>query len=174
MSYFAALLSRSGDAWQVEEASLAGCESVADIGDVLRDAAGDVRLVLIEQDDEYAAVVRLDDDADDPRAFLSDAHAADSYAVAGFIAEDLDEIGQSDDEDQDVDPDEDVEDLLGASAPPTHESVPLGDAEIVADIGTGAIELLEMCAHEGTLPIDVLVSVCDKAGCGQAFEDLRG
>ena len=30
-----------------------------------------------------------------------------------------------------------------------------------------------MCAHEGTLPIDVLVAVCEKAGCGEAFEDIR-
>ena len=44
---------------------------------------------------------------------------------------------------------------------------------IVEDLGTSAADLLEMCAHEGTLPIDVLVAVCEKAGCGDTFDDLR-
>jgi len=170
MSYFAALLTRTGSTWEVREASLDGCESLADIGEVLRDAEGEVRLVLIEQDDEYAAIVRLDDDADDPRAFLSDGRAADSYPIAEFIAEDLEEAGAGDDVADELADDED----LDVAAPPTHESTPLGDAETVDDLGTGADELLEMCAHEGTLPMDLLVSICEKAGCGAAFDELRG
>ena len=119
-----------------------------------------MRLVLIEQDDEYAAIVRVDDEEDEPRAFLSDGHAADAYPLAALVAEDLVEIGEdelSDDED----------------APPAHDSAPFGDAEIVEDLGTSAADLLAMCAHEGTLPMDVLVAVCEKAGCGEAFDDLR-
>jgi putative tRNA adenosine deaminase-associated protein len=115
--------------------------------------------LLIEQDDEYAALVRVDDD-DEARGFLSDGHAADAYPLAAVLVEDLVEIGEdplSDDED----------------APPAHDSIPFGDAEIVEDLGTSAADLLAMCAHEGTLPIDVLVAVCEKAGCGQAFEDVR-
>ena len=30
-----------------------------------------------------------------------------------------------------------------------------------------------MCAHEGTLPIDILVAICEKAGCADAFEGVR-
>ena len=160
MSAFAAVLARSGDRWRALEVSLDDCESVADIADVARDLAGEVRLVLIEQDDEYAAIVRVDDDDDDPRAFLSDGHAADAYPLAAAIAEDLAEIGEdelSDDED----------------APPAHDSAPFGDAEIVDDLGTSPSDLLSMCAHEGTLPVDVLVAICEKAGCGDAFDDLR-
>lgn len=159
MSYFAAVVARVNDRWHAVEVSLEDCESVADIGDVARDVPGDVRLLLIEQDDEYAALVRVDDD-DEARGFLSDGHAADAYPMAALFAEDLVEIGEdelSDDED----------------APPAHESMPFGDAEIVEDLGTSAADLLSMCAHEGTLPIDVLVAVCEKAGCGQAFEDVR-
>ncbi|MDT4919153.1 MAG: hypothetical protein QOI15_55, partial [Pseudonocardiales bacterium] len=44
MSYFAALLTRDGDRWTVEEADIEDCESLADLGDVLRDLAGEVRL----------------------------------------------------------------------------------------------------------------------------------
>jgi putative tRNA adenosine deaminase-associated protein len=157
---FAAILARSGDRWSAAEVSVDDCESVIDIADLARDFDGDVRLVLIEQDDEYAAIVRVDDDDDDPRAFLSDGHAADAYPLAAVIAEDLAEIGEdelSDDED----------------APPAHDSAPFGDAEIVDDLGTPPSDLLAMCAHEGTLPVDVLVAVCEKAGCGDAFDDLR-
>jgi putative tRNA adenosine deaminase-associated protein len=160
MSAFAALLARSGERWQAEEISLDECESVAEIADVARDVAGELRLVLIEQDDEYAAIVRVDEDDDEPRAFLSDGHAADFYPLAAVVAEELDEIGEdelSDDED----------------APPAHDSAPFGDAEIVDDLGTSPGDLIAMCAHGGTLPIDVLVAVCEKAGCVDAFDSLR-
>lgn len=160
MSAFAAVLARAGDRWQVEEVALDGCENVTDIADVARDYPGQLRLVVIEQDDEYAAIVRIDDDDDEPRAFLSDGHAADAYPLAAAVAEDLIEIGEdelSDDED----------------APPARESAPFGDAEIVDDLGTSPVNLLAMCAHEGTLPMDVLVAVAEKAGCGEAFDDLR-
>ena len=161
MSYFAAVLTRSGDRWRAEEVDLDECESLTDLGDLLRDTRGDVRVLVIEQDDEYAAIVRLDTDVDDPRAFLSDGHAADAYPIAALVAEDLAEIGE--DELQD---DED--------APPAHDSAPFGDADVVEDLGTSAADLLAMCAHPGTLPIDVLVAVCEKAGCGDVFEELRG
>jgi putative tRNA adenosine deaminase-associated protein len=159
MSYFAAVVSRTNDQWRAVEVSLEDCESLADIGDVARDVPGQVRLLLLEQDDEYAALVRVDDD-DEARGFLSDGHAADAYPMAALVAEDLVEIGEdelSDDED----------------APPAHDSVPFGDPEIAEDLGTSAADLLSMCAHEGTLPIDVLVAVCEKAGCGQVFDDVR-
>lgn len=161
MTSFAAVLARADEErWQAMEISVAGCESVADIADLARDVSGDLRLVLIEQDDEYAAIVRIDDDDADPRVFLSDGHAADAYSLAAVIAEELTEIGGdplSDDDD----------------APPAHDSAPFGDPDIVEDLGTSAADLLAMCAHEGTLPIDVLVAVCEKAGCGEAFDGLR-
>ena len=117
-------------------------------------------MLFVEQDDEYAAIIRVEDLDEEPRAFLSDGHAADGYPLAAVIAEDLTEIGEdelSDDED----------------APPAHDSAPFGDADIVDDLGTTAADLLAMCAHEGTLPMDVLVAVSEKAGCGDIFDDLR-
>jgi putative tRNA adenosine deaminase-associated protein len=164
MSYFASVLARTGDRWRGIEITLEDCESITDIADAALDVPGELRLVLIEQDDEYAAIVRIDHDDDDPRVFLSDGHAADNYPMAAMIAEDLAEIGEAE-------PGEDA-DLLG-DAPPAHDSAPFGDADIVEDLGTPAGELIGMCAHEGTLPIDVLVHLCEKAGCGEMFDDLR-
>jgi putative tRNA adenosine deaminase-associated protein len=160
MSYFAAVVARTNDRWRAIEVSLEDCESLADIGDVARDVPGDVRLLLVEQDDEFAALVRVDDADDEARGFLSDGHAADSYPMAALIADDLVAIGE----------DELLED---EDAPPAHDSAPFGDAEIAEDLGTPAADLLSMCAREGTLPIDMLVAVCEKAGCGEVFEDVR-
>lgn len=161
MTYFAAVLAKAGGRWCGEEISLEDCESLTDIAAAALEIQGDPKLVLIEQDDEYAAIVRVDgDDADDPRAFLTDGHAADNYPLGTMIAESLAEIG-----DGDLVDDED--------APPAHDSAPFGDADIVEDLGTAAAELLAICAHERTLPIEVLVAVCEKAGCADAFDDLR-
>jgi putative tRNA adenosine deaminase-associated protein len=165
VSYFAAVLTRRGDRWSGEEIDLSECESLDDIADLLRDMSGDVRLLLIEEDDEYAAIIRLDSADDEPRAFLSDGHSADRYAMAALVAEDLAEVGAADSDDDDVD-DSDV--------PPTHDSAPFGDIDIVDDLGTPAGDLMAMCEHQGTLPVDLLVAVCEKAGCGEIFEELRG
>jgi putative tRNA adenosine deaminase-associated protein len=166
MSCFAAVLVRSDGRWHGTEVEVGECESLADLGDLLRDFSGDVRLLCLEQDDEYAALIRLDDDEADPHAFLSDGHAADSYATAHVVAEELEEIGG--DELQD---DELVEDTAVTDA---HDSAPFGDPDVVDDLGTSAADLLAMCAHQGTLPVDLLLAVCEKAGCGDVFEDLRG
>ncbi|MCW2496698.1 tRNA adenosine deaminase-associated protein [Jatrophihabitans sp.] len=160
MSHFACVLARTGKSWTAVEVSLDGCESLTDMADVAVDIDGELRLLVVEQDDEYAGIIRIDDPDDEPRAFLSDGHAADAYPIAAVIAEDLVEIGEAE-----LDDDED--------APPAHDSAPFGDAEIVDDLGISASELIAMCAHEGTLPMDVLVAVCEKAGCGEAFDDLR-
>jgi putative tRNA adenosine deaminase-associated protein len=163
MSYFAAVLARRGDRWRAVEVSLDDCESLTDIADVALDVPGELRLVVVEQDDEYAAIVRPSDD-DNPIAFLTDGHAADNYPLAAIIAEELTEIGQDESADD--------SDIL-SDAPPAHDSAPFGDADIVEDLGTPAADLLSMCAHEGTLPLDVLLHVCEKAGCGDVFDELR-
>ena len=147
--------------WRAYEVNLDDCESTDDLADTARDCAGDVRLVLIEQDDEYAVIGRVDTDAD-ARFFLSDGHAADAYPLAALVADELDPI-----ESDDVD-----DELIGTPAR-THISAPFGDATVVEDLGTPAGELLALCAHEGTLPADVIAAVCERAGCGDVFESVR-
>jgi len=159
MSYFAAVLARSGSKWTGTEVSLADCESIDDLADIARDVDGDIRLLIIEQDDEYAVIARVDAD-EEARVFLTDGHAADGYPLAAIVADELVEIGEPE---LDDDPD----------APPAHDSAPFGDPSVVEDLGTSAGELLALCAHEGTLPVDVILAVCDRAGCADAFEVVR-
>lgn len=174
MSYFAAVLTRTKDRWRGVEVDLDDCESVDDIADLVRDEPGDVRLLVVEQDDEYVALARVDATDDEAHMFLSDGHAADAYPLAALIAEELEEIadpaGSEESEESDEIDDELASDVLAAAG---HDSTPLGDASVVEDLGTSATELLGLCAHEGTLPIDVIVAVCEKAGCADEFEAIR-
>lgn len=170
MTYFACVLARTGDRWNAAEIALDGCDNLGDVADLARDVDGDLRLVLVEQDDEYAAIVRVDGEDDDPRAFLSDGHAADAYTLAAMFAAELLAVGPDGAEAEDQE--SGLEDILD-DAPPVHESAPCGDADIAEDLGTPAAELLAMCAHEGTLPVDLLAAVCEKAGSGETFDQLR-
>ena len=171
MSYFAAVLTRTKDRWRGVEVDLDDCESMDDIADVVRDEPGDVRLLVVEQDDEYVALARVDAADDEAHVFLSDGHAADTYPLAALIAEELEEIADpAEAEDSDEIDDDLTSDVLAAAG---HDSTPLGDASVVEDLGTSATELLGLCAHEGTLPIDVIVAVCEKAGCADEFEAIR-
>ncbi|MEO3823004.1 hypothetical protein [Actinomadura sp. B10D3] len=74
MSYFAAVFAQTPQGWVGTEAVLAEAEHVDDVADLMREAAvesyGDPVVLLIEQDDDWFAVVRLDRE-DEPRAFVS-------------------------------------------------------------------------------------------------------
>jgi putative tRNA adenosine deaminase-associated protein len=168
------VLTRTKDRWRAVEIDLDDCEGMDDIADVVRDEPGEVRLLVVEQDDEYVALARVDAADDDAHVFLSDGHAADAYALAGLIAEELEEIAdpaESEESDESDEIDDDLaSDVLAVAG---HDSTPLGDASVVEDLGTSATELLGLCAHEGTLPIDVIFAVCEKAGCADEFEAIR-
>ncbi|TDB80912.1 hypothetical protein E1264_33445 [Actinomadura sp. KC216] len=74
MSYFAAVFAQTPQGWVGAEALIAEAEHVDDIADLMREAAvesyGDPVVLLVEQDDDWFAVVRLDGE-DEPRAFVS-------------------------------------------------------------------------------------------------------
>lgn len=158
MSAFAAVLTRRGSRWRASELDLDGCETIDDITDAARDVPADIRLVVVEEDDEYAVLARVDGE-DEARFFISDGHAAVAHPLAALVADELEPIGG------DVLDDDD--------APPAYESAPFGDPTVVADLGTSDAELLALCAQEGTLPVDLIVAVCERAGCAEAFEAVR-
>ncbi len=166
MSLFAFALVGKPGSFTVEELDLADCESIDDVADLLRDFEEPVRLLGVEQDDEYAVLARLDmadDEQDVPiRVFLSNGHAADDYPMAQLFADGLEEIGGDP-----LDGDEDAP--VGA-----HDAAPFGDARLLGDLGVDAGELVELAVHEGTLPADLLDSVCERLGCSAEIEVLRG
>jgi putative tRNA adenosine deaminase-associated protein len=163
VSYFAAALARTPAGWTAEELDLDGLTDVDAVADRVRDVDGDAEtaLLFVEEDDEYVAILRVD--ADDLRVFVSDSQAAESYPVAGIFA------GAAEEEPAPPsDSDEDDED----EEPP--DSEPVGDADLLADLGTPRRDLIALVTHERTLPSDVISEVCERAGCLDELETLRG
>jgi putative tRNA adenosine deaminase-associated protein len=165
VSYFAAALARTGESWTGVEVDLDELEDIEALTDLMRDLSGEgagPALLMLEEDDEYVAIVRVDGGTGglgEPRVFLSDRRAVQGSDVAAMLWE------EAEDED-DEDDDEDDE-----GTRPVAE--PVGDAELLADLGTPAAQLVDLCAEEGLLPADVLTSVCERAGCADVLEELR-
>ena len=162
MSYFAAALARSEQGWTGIELDLDEVDDLESLADLLRDLTGDgtgPALLLLEEDDEHLAIVRVDGGAGslaEPRVFLSDERAVLQSDVAAMLWEE----GSAPSEDDD---DEGTRPV----------AQPVGEAGLLADLGTSADELLALCAEEGRLPADVLTEVCERAGCADVLEGLR-
>jgi putative tRNA adenosine deaminase-associated protein len=162
VSYFAAALARTERGWTGAELDLGEVEDLEALTDSLRDLTGDgdgPGLLLLEEDDEYVAVVRVDGGSGsltEPRVFLSDRRAVVGSDVAAMLWEQ----GHAGDEDEDEE-----------GTRPVAE--PVGDAALLSDLGTPADALLGLCAEEGVLPADVISEVCERAGCAEVLEGLR-
>ena len=164
MPSFAAALARTDLGWTGVELDLTQVEDLDALSDLLRDLTADgpgPALLLLEENDEYVAVVRVDGSAgslQEPRVFLSDRRAIQGSAVAAMLWEqaDLDESGEGDED-----------------AGPRPIAEPVGDIGLLADLGVPADVLLAVCAEEGLLPADVLTALCQRAGCEDVLEQLR-
>jgi putative tRNA adenosine deaminase-associated protein len=161
--YFAAALARTPDGWAGYEVDLDGVEDVDELADLIRDLdpGAPSTVLFVEEDDEYLAIVRVDADSEEPRVFVSDSRAAADYPTAAMLAV---AVGSPDVED---DPDDEEDTALGFDA------APLGNPDLLADFGVAGKVLLDLCAHEGTLPADVITEVCERAGCLDELEALR-
>jgi putative tRNA adenosine deaminase-associated protein len=162
VSYFAAALARTSAGWTAEELDLDGLSDVDEVADRVRDVDGEAQtaLLFVEEDDEYVAILRVDAGADELRVFVSDPMAAESYPVAGIFA------GAVEDEPAPSSAEDDEEDEPDAE--------PVGDADLLADLGTPRRDLIALVTHERTLPSDVISEVCERAGCLDELETLRG
>jgi putative tRNA adenosine deaminase-associated protein len=158
VSYFAAALARTPDGWTAEELDLDGLSDVDEVADLVRDVedGAETALLFVEEDDEYVAILRVDAGADEPRVFVSDAAATGTYALAGLLAGAVE--GPADEGED-------------SPAPVTE---PLGDAGLLSDLGTSRRELLTLINSGRTLPADVISEVCERAGCLDELETLRG
>lgn len=174
MSYFAAAVARGPEGWTANEVDLSGAADVDEIADRLREIEPDATLSLlfVEADDVYLVILRLDD-GEDLRVFGSDSAFAEESRLGklllGEIAEpalEIDEVAAAPSAAADPDSDSDVHAL-------DTDIDPVGDADLLADLGVPARHLLELCAHEGLLPSDVTAEVCQAIGCGDEMEELR-
>ena len=172
MSLFAVALARTDEGWTGVELDLSEVDDLEVLTDLLRELTGDgpgPALLLLEEDDEHVAIVRVDGGAGslaEPRVFLSDRRAVQQSEVAAMLWEQA-EVAEAD-EDEDEDGGEDGDD---EGTRPIAE--PVGDTALLADLGTSPDELLRTCAEEGLLPADVITALCERAGCADVLERLR-
>ncbi|GIF11284.1 tRNA adenosine deaminase-associated protein [Actinoplanes teichomyceticus] len=169
MSIFAAAVARGKHGWTASELDLSGLADIDEVVDALRDVEPDAGLALlfVESDDEYLAILRLDE-GEDLRVFGSDSAFAEESRIGSVLlgevetpALGVDDLAARDGEDEEdrpaVDPDAD----------------PVGDAELLNDLGVNAQRLLALCGMEGMLPSDITAEICQKIGCGDEMEELR-
>ncbi|MFF5495699.1 hypothetical protein [Streptomyces aquilus] len=175
--YFAALLARTEDGWEASDTELDDVETLSDLAELAREASpeDDTVLVLIEQEDAWFGVVRIDGE-DDPRIYVSDAAAAarSSYGeilltdeLLGREPEDdgpdldtLDLDGTEDGEDEDDDESE------GGGSAEAVPHGPVGDPEILDDLGVGQKELK-------ALSEDALTEIAEALGASEVLETVR-
>lgn len=162
MSYIASVLARSGAAWSGQDLDLSDVDDLDELADRMRDQPGEVAVFLLEEDDEYVAVVRVDRDGDEAQVFLSDRRVLDGSGLAARL------FGESLEEDSPVTDEEDEEE---SSRP---EVEPAGDASLLADLGVDADRLTSLCAEEGMLPSDVIFAVGEHLGAADVLEQVRG
>ncbi|MFD0557950.1 putative tRNA adenosine deaminase-associated protein [Stackebrandtia endophytica] len=164
MSYFAVAATRVDGTWEAAEVDLDGVDDLDEVVDRLRevDAGADTSLLFVEADDEYLVIMRLDE-GDDLRVFGSDAPFADESRLGAILLSDTDtEPVEAVDED---DPDMPVKSELDVE--------PVGDSDLLADLGVTAAYLLTLCAKDGMLPSDVTAEVASRIGCGDVMEEVH-
>jgi len=182
VSYFAAAAVRGAAGWTAAEVNLNGAADIEEVADRLRDVDvdADLSLLFVESDDTYLVVLRLDE-GEDLRVFGSDSAFAEESRLGALLVGDikapaveidealaagLDEVNGFDASDAS---DEDEPERPAADP----DADPVGDADLLADLGVSAHRLLELCAHDGMLPSDVTAEVCQAIGCGDEVEELR-
>ncbi|MEU6143449.1 hypothetical protein ABZ848_24195 [Streptomyces sp. NPDC047081] len=174
--YFAALLARTEDGWEASDTELDDVETLSDLADLAREASAedDTVLVLIEQEETWFGVVRIDGE-DDPRIYVSDAAAAARSSYGEILLTD-ELLGREPGDDGpdldalDLDGTEDGEDEEdGDDDAPSAESVPhspVGDVEILDDLGVSAKELR-------ALDEDALSAIAEALGASEVLETVR-
>jgi putative tRNA adenosine deaminase-associated protein len=169
LSTFAAAVGRGKNGWTASEVDLSSLADIDEVVDAMRDVEpdADVTLLFVESDDLYLAILRLDE-GEDLRVFGSDSAFADESRIGAMLlgeieapALEIDELTAGDDED----------DTDRPAADP--DADPVGDAELLNDLGINAHRLLGLCGQEGTMPADVTAEICGRIGCGDEMEELR-
>ncbi|MGQ0631796.1 MAG: tRNA adenosine deaminase-associated protein [Sporichthyaceae bacterium] len=172
MGYFAAVLTRHDDGWDVNDVDLDGIDDVGDLAQAMRDSseladADSTFLLFLEQEDAWFAVVRVDGE-DDARVFVSDERAVEHSAYAEMLLEGStpEDALDSIDLDGDAGP-------AAADEPAVEGSGPVGDHLLLTDLGTDGESLLALCSKEGLLPSEILSTLAENAGAPDALEAFR-
>ncbi|MGW4466029.1 tRNA adenosine deaminase-associated protein [Micromonospora sp. NBC_01796] len=175
MSYFAAAVVRGSEGWTAAELDLGGAADIDEVADLLRevDLDADTSLLFVESDDAYLAILRLDD-GEDLRIFGSDSAFAEESRLGALLLGDIKAPAlEIDDVVEPAAPALDSADEESEQPAADPDADPIGDADLLANLGISAHRLLALCAQERMLPADVTAELCKAIGCGDVVEELR-
>jgi len=105
-------------------------------------------LGLASVNDDFFVIVRRS--GDHVRALLSDSTAAWDWPIAADVA-DLVDAPEADE-----------------------DAVPVGDLDIVSDLGLASVELGLLCDDDDLFPDEALADLADRLGFGDEFEAIVG
>jgi putative tRNA adenosine deaminase-associated protein len=177
VAYFTAVIARSGRAWKARDVEVDDATSLEELTDALRAAAVDEQPVLavIEHEDEWFALVRVDGD-EEPRLFVSDLAATSTGHYGELLAsaadvdvDDEDDLGGDAEDDEGDDEDEDG----GADDDEIVVAAWAGDPEILDDLGVSARALRKLTEERGDDPGSVLAEIGESVGFAELLEALR-
>lgn len=204
VSYFSAVISRSGRSWRALDVDLEDLESLDEVAEHLRAVAnGGPVLAVLEREDEWFALIRVDDD-NDPRVFVSDLDATqrshyaemlapvadvelEEYAdlrnpsaattAAADLGDDLDDdaadLAGRDDGDEDPLMAEADADLAAAAVETEPPPAWAGDPGLLEDVGVEAAELVDLVLAAPGDPGAVVADLGERCGFDELIEALR-
>jgi putative tRNA adenosine deaminase-associated protein len=174
VSYFAAAVVREKGGWTAAELSLRDAADVDEVAERLRDIApdADLSLLFVEADDTYLVILRLDE-GEDLRVFGSDSAYAEEARLGALLVGDLKTSVTGLDDAEEVRPTTTGDGEDGDQPAVDPEADPVGEADLLTDLGIPAQRLLALCAHEGMMPADVTAEICQVLGCVDDVEELR-
>lgn len=165
MSYFAVTATRTGDQWEASQVDLDDIADIEDAAEAMRDVNpdADVAVLFVDADDAYLTVLRLDQ-GDDLRAFGSDAEYATQSRLGEALLADLEPDDQEDFDEEDEDE--------VVKRPTELDAEPVGEADLLSDLGVPATMLHALCAKDGMLPADVMMELAERIGFAEQLEDV--
>ena len=169
VAYFTAVIARAGSSWRARDVEVDDATSLEDLTDALRSVAvGDQPvLAVIEHEDEWFALVRVDGD-DEPRLFVSDLYSA-SHSHYGPLLAPAADVDTADDaaeesDDEDSDDEDEKEPKVAAWA---------GETDLLEDLGVSGRTLRKLVEENADDPGAVLADVGEIVGFVELLDALR-
>jgi putative tRNA adenosine deaminase-associated protein len=173
VAYFTAVIARAGSAWRARDVEVDDAASLEDLTDALRSVAvGDQPvLAVIEHEDEWFALVRVDGD-DEPRLFVSDLYSA-SHSHYGPLLAPAADVDSADDVDEDDDEGDDEDDDGGEDEEELKVAAWAGETDLLEDLGISGRTLRKLVEENGEDPGAVLAEVGEVVGFVELLDALR-
>jgi putative tRNA adenosine deaminase-associated protein len=175
VAYFTAVIARSGATWRARDVEVDDASTLDELTDALRTVSvGDEPvLAVIEHEDEWFALVRVDGD-EEPRLFVSDLAAAGTSPYGPLLAPAAD-VDSADDVDA-ADDDEDAEDAEDDEDSEEEEpkvAAWAGETDLLEDLGVSGRTLRKLVEENGDDPGTVLGEVGETVGFVELLDTLR-